>query len=255
MLRVTRAVSRSFNTLMSLVVPAVLPSSRADLAEKLERFAKMPKVARVQIDVVDGRFATPASWPYSAKATQGTPYPELEAMVQGSEMLPHLGPIEYEIDLMCLDADRAAGEWLALGASRLTFHLESIIHPRHFFESVHARYGGEFLSFGIALNISTDLASLEPYLPYISYVQFMGIDTIGRQGQPFNRYTLDKVGRFRKEHPEIAVQVDGGVSLPNAQELVALGVTNLIVGSDLLHASDPVAEMEKFESLRSPFGV
>lgn len=239
---------------MSLVVPAVLPLSRADLAEKLERFAQMPKVTRVQIDVVDGRFATPASWPYSAKATQGTPYSapqELRDMVERGEMLPHLGPIEYEIDLMCLDADRAAGEWLALGASRLTFHLESIIHPRHFFESVHARYGGEFLSFGIALNIATDLASLEPYLPYIGYVQFMGIDTIGRQGQPFNRYTLDRVERFRKEHPEVPVQVDGGVSLANARELAALGVSHLIVGSALLRASDPVAEMEKFESVRT----
>src|SRR5674476_869890 len=106
---------------MSLVVPAVLPTSREDLEEKLALFARISSVERVQIDVVDGKFATPASWPYSAKATQGTPYPELEAMVQKGEMLPYLDHLAYEIDLMCLDVEQAAEAWLALGASRLTF--------------------------------------------------------------------------------------------------------------------------------------
>lgn len=250
---------------MSLVVPAVLPSSRADLAEKLERFALIPEVSRVQIDVVDGRFATPASWPYSAKAAptssktsqgtaQGTPYSELETMVVKGEMLPHLDRIAYEIDLMCFDADRAADMWLALGATRLTFHIESAIDFSHFIASVHEQYGS-FVSFGVALNISTDLNLLKPILTHIEYVQCMGIDTIGRQGQSFNRHTLDKVKRFREWHPEILVQVDGGVSLDTARELVALGVSNLVVGSALLHSSNPAAEMEKFESLRSSFGV
>ena len=42
---------------MSLIVPAVLPSSLEDLKEKLALFAKLPAVSRVQIDVVDGKFA------------------------------------------------------------------------------------------------------------------------------------------------------------------------------------------------------
>lgn len=242
---------------MSLVVPAVLPTSRVDLAEKLELFALLPEVTRVQIDVVDGRFATPASWPYSAKAMQGTPYTashELREMVERGEMLPHLDRIAYEIDLMCFDADRAADMWLALGATRLTFHIESAIDFSHFIASVHEQYGS-FVSFGVALNISTDLNLLKPILTHIEYVQCMGIDTIGRQGQSFNRHTLDKVKRFREWHPEISVQVDGGVSLDTARELVALGVSNLVVGSALLHSSNPAAEMEKFESLRSSFGV
>lgn len=233
---------------MTLVVPAVLPSSREDLAEKLGRFARIPGISRVQIDVVDGHFATPASWPYTAPE-------ELREMVEKGEMLPNLHQVAYEVDLMCLDAERAADMWLALGASRLTFHIESIIDLPRFLASIHRRYGSDLVSFGIALNIATDLASLKPCFADIKYVQCMGIDTIGRQGQLFNPNVVDKVKRFRVWHPEIPVQVDGGISLKTAPALIALGVSNLIVGSQLLRSPDPEAEMKKFEQLQTPFGV
>lgn len=257
---------------MALVVPAVLPSSRKDLAEKLDIFARLPGASRVQIDVVDGKFATPASWPYFAKAThassetsqgtaQGTPYSELEAMVQKGEMLPYLDRFEYEVDLMCLDAEKASSQWLALGATRLTFHAESTTDLPHLLASARKRYGAGdgfasgLISFGLALNIASDLALAEPCLGEIEYVQFMGIACIGRQGQTFDRRVLGKVRAFRARHPELPVQVDGGVSLESAKELVALGVTNLVVGSSVLKASDPAATFAMLEELQTPFGV
>ncbi len=240
---------------MSLVVPAVLPSSRADLEEKLRMFARLPTVSRVQIDVVDGKFATLASWPYFAKATQGTPYPELEAMVQKGEMLPNLDRIEYEIDLMCFDAERAADAWLALGATRLTFHAEGVTDLPRFLASMHTRYGGDFISFGLALNVASSLALIEPYLDQIDYVQFMGIATIGRQAQPFDRRVLEKVRSFHTRHPEIPVQVDGGVSLESARELVSLSVSNLVVGSLITRANDPAALVAQIEAFHIAHGV
>jgi len=240
---------------MSFVVPAVLPTSREDFEEKLGRFTHIPMVSRVQIDVVDGRFAKPASWPYSDKATQGTPYPELEAMVQACDMLPNLHQVSYEIDLMCLDAERAADRWLALGASRLTFHVEGLIDPSRFFASIHKRYGSDVVAFGLAINITTDIEVIKSCLPSIAYVQFMGISTIGRQGQLFDEKVLDKVKRFRDWHPEIPVQVDGGISFKNAHELVALGVSNIVVGSALSHSANLAEGIKKFDMLQTPFGV
>jgi len=233
---------------MSLVTPAVLPASREDLEEKLGRLVSFPSVSRIQIDVVDGRFATPASWPYTAPG-------EMRDTLERGEMLPHLDRVAYEIDLMCIDAERATNAWLTLGASRLTFHAESLIDLSRLLGSVRSRYGSEVVSFGIALNIESDLALIEPHLGEIDYVQFMGIATIGRQGQPFDRRVLRRVRQFRDAHPEIPVQVDGGVSLDNAKELVNLGVTNLVVGSAILRAADPAAELMKFETLQTPYGV
>lgn len=239
---------------MSIVVPAVLPSSREDLEEKFALFARIPSVSRIQIDVVDGRFASPASWPYTAPQ-------ELETMVQKGEMLPHLDRIAYEIDLMCLDAERDAAKWLALGATRLTFHAETATDLPRLLAGARRRYGAGagfipgLVSFGLALNIASDLALIEPCLGEIDYIQFMGIARIGRQGQPFDRRVLEKVRVFHGRHPEVSLQVDGGVSLESARELIALGVSGLVVGSGILRASDPAAALAAFENLRNPYGV
>lgn len=233
---------------MGLVVPAVLPSSCKELDEKIMLFASLPGVSRIQIDVVDGHFASPASWPYTAPN-------ELAQRVRDGEMLPYLDRIAYEIDLMCKDAEEAAAAWLSLGATRLTFHAESTTDlPRHIAE-VKRRYiseitfSSELLSFGLALNIASDLALLEPCVPDISYVQFMGIAKIGVQGQPFDERAFKNIRVFRERHPDISIQVDGGVSLKNAKKLVSLGVSHLVVGSAILRAQNPAAVIEEFESL------
>ncbi|MEK7145080.1 MAG: hypothetical protein AAB794_04490 [Patescibacteria group bacterium] len=241
---------------MSIVVPAVLPLSHEDLNEKLDFFVQIPSVSRVQIDVVDGRFATPACWPFSAKATKGKPYSELETMVQKKEMLPRLHDIEYEIDLMCTDAELAAAAWLTLGATRLTFHAESTANLPRLLASARRRYGGhEIISFGLALNIMSDLALIEQCIDHIQYVQFMGISRIGRQGQPFDERVFEKVRIFHTRHPDIPIQVDGGIALESAKKLLSLGVSTLIIGSSILKSGDPVAAIAAFEALPTPYGV
>jgi len=237
---------------MGLVVPAVLPSSRKDLEEKLDFFSRIPSVSRVQIDVVDGRFVSPASWPYTVPG-------ELQDIVKRGEMLPQLDRFEYEIDLMCFDAEHAIEAWLALGATRLVFHAESATDLPRLLASARRRYGAggltSLISFGLALNTASDLALVEPCLNDIEYVQFMGIAHIGRQGQPFDEKVFEKVRIFHSRHPEVPLQVDGGISLDSAKELVALGVSTLIIGSGILHARDPIAAIAAFEELSSPYGV
>lgn len=233
---------------MGLIVPAVLPSSRDDLESKLDRYAGIPAVSRIQIDVVDGRFASPRSWPYDSPQ-------EMHTMIENGEMLPHLDRITYEIDLMCLDAERATGQWLALGASRLAFHAESILNVSRFLNAVRTKYGDVSATFGLALNIGTELSVIEPYLDQIEYVQFMGIASIGKQGQPFDERVLEKIRTFRSAHRDMPVQVDGGVTLGVAHRLVELDVSNLIVGSALEHAPDLASEIRKFEAIESPYGV
>ena len=233
---------------MGLIVPAVLPSSRYDLREKLNRFTSVPSIERIQIDIVDGRFASPMSWPYTAPQ-------DMLAMTSAKEMLPNLNHIVYEIDLMCLDAERAANTWLSLGASRLTFHAEGILDLSKFLVSMRKRYGDVSATFGVALNVMSDLSLIEPHLEQVEYVQFMGIASIGKQGQPFDKRVLERVRTFHSRYPDMPMQVDGGVTLANARELVTLGVANLIVGSALARAADIGAEVEKFEALQTPFGI
>ncbi len=227
---------------MGLIVPAALSTSKEDLDKKLALFASFPAISRVQIDVVDGKFASPKTWPYDAPA-------EMQALIDRGEMLPALDRITYEIDLMCLDAEKAAGEWLALGASRLTLHAESAIDISRLLESARRCYGEGCVSFGLALNIETDISLIEPHLSQVSYVQFMGIANIGKQGQIFDQRVFEKIRAFHARHPEVHLQVDGGVSLDSADKLLALGVSDLVIGSAILRASDPAAAFAAFEML------
>lgn len=232
---------------MGLVVPAVLPSSREDLERKIALLARIPSIFRIQIDVVDGRFASPASWPYSDSE-------ELKSLSTLREMLLALDRLEYEIDLMCLDPEQAAGAWLTLGATRLTFHAESALNLSRLLSSSRSRYG-EFISFGLALNIESDIALIEPCLGAVEYIQFMGIARIGKQGQPFDRRVLEKIRTFHIRYPDILIQVDGGVSLESAPQLLTLGVSNLVIGSNILKTKDPSLAFAAFEELQSPFGI
>lgn len=239
---------------MSILVPAVLPTSREDLEAKLTLFAGMPSVSRVQIDTVDGRFASPASWPYTAVQ-------EFRALIAEGAQLPNLERFEYEVDLMCLDAERAGDAWLAFGATRLTFHAETTTDLARLLARMHSRHSAgagfmpDLVSFGIALNAGSDLSLIESSLEQADYVQFMGIQRIGRQGQPFDRHVLDRIRAFRARHPDMPVQVDGGVSLEHACELAVLGVTNVIAGSAILRATDPFAAAAAFDNLGSEYGV
>lgn len=239
---------------MGQIVPAVLPSSRKEFEEKIALLARAPSVRRIQIDVVDGKFASPMSWPYTAPG-------ELQKRVGRNEMLPELDRIEYEIDLMCLDAERAAGAWLALGATRLIFHAESAVDLPRLLATVRRRYGAGdgfasgLISYGVALNIASDLKVLEPCLADVAFVQFMGIARIGRQGQPFDRRVIDKLKMFHRRHPKIPLQIDGGVSISNMRELSLLGVSSFVIGSAIIGAQNPLAALASFEAYQTPYAA
>ncbi|MBI2410203.1 hypothetical protein HYV30_04190 [Candidatus Kaiserbacteria bacterium] len=247
---------------MSFVVPAVLPASKKELAEKLALLTSLPSIDRIQIDVVDGQFASPASWPYSIE--------NWKLEIENWEgMLPRLGAVEYEVDIMCIDAEAAAAAWLALGASRLTIHAESPIDLPRLLGSLSERFGeaGGF-SIGLAINLASSLALIEPFfaeatkdkpcIRCVQYVQCMGIARIGRQGQPFDERVFEKIRVLREKYPRLPIQVDGGVSLHNAKRLIAAGVSNLVVGSSILRAADPAKAIAEFEALyiaQYPYGV
>lgn len=239
---------------MALITPAILATSRADFEEKLARFAMVPAVQRIQLDVVDGRFAGPASWPFTDVA-------DFRKMLAEGKSLPLIPRFEYEIDLMVLEPENAALSFMLAGATRLVIHAESTTSIGRVLAVLRRQSGHEkdfmpnLLSIGLALNGTTDTSIIEPYLDQIDFVQFMGIARIGKQGEPFDKRVLTKIQSFHHEHPQIPLQVDGGVTLHTAPALLALGVQNLVVGHDLLQSDDISAEVSRFEKLTPQFGV
>lgn len=239
---------------MSFLTPAILPASRKELELQLQKVDPLHTLSRIQLDVVDGRFAAPASWPFTDKK-------DLQALLAREFEFPHLDRFSYELDVMVYEPDELIGALFEAGATRIVIHAESSTSLSRLLAAIQRQTGHEkdfapsHLSLGLAVNIGTGLASIEPFLSQIDFVQFMGIAQIGRQGQPFDPRVHEKIKAFHGAHPDIPMQVDGGVSLVTAPPLLSLGVQNLVVGSALLNSPNLHATVEKFESLVSPYGV
>lgn len=238
---------------MGILVPAILPSSRRDLEDKLSRLVGLAD--RVQIDVVDGKFATPPTWPYSEGLDM------FQKEVANQETLLEMGRFRFEVDLMVEDPEAVCGMWISAGANKLTVHAESTRYIARLIDTLKNTYGYDkdfapgLLSLGLALNVESDLALIEQYLNDIDYVQFMGIAHIGHQGEPFDERVVRKITQFKRVYPHVSVQVDGGVSLSNAPALLSAGANKLVVGSALWKASDLGEEILRFEEIGEKYGI
>lgn len=238
---------------MGIIVPAILPVSREDLEQKLDMLEGVCE--EVQVDIVDGVYATPATWPYKVDPS------EPSRMLAEGEFLPKAGRFRIEIDLMSGDPESVAGTWIGLGAARLTVHAQSTRYLPRFLASTRSLYGhdkefeSDLLAIGLAISADTDVALIEPYMDRIDYVQFMGIRTIGRQGEPFDMKTIARVKAFRKKYPKVSVQVDGGVTLKNAAELLDAGVSRLVVGSAIWRSENPLEAYRALDVLTERHGL
>jgi ribulose-phosphate 3-epimerase len=237
---------------MSTIVPAIIPRSYADLAQKLALLEGVCE--EVQVDIVDGRYAGPASWPYVSDPE------EPKRFLAEGRMLAS-GTLRVEIDLMTEDPEMSAGTWIELGASRLAVHAASTRFIPRLLDDIGSWYGHDkefapgLLSVGLALGADADTAIAERFLDRIDYVQFMGVRTIGRQGEPFDMGVIPRIRAFRKKHPKIPVQVDGGVTMRNAPALLDAGVSRLVVGSAIWKAPDPLEAYRAFAELTEEHGL
>lgn len=234
---------------MSAIIPAILPQSLEDLREKLVRLHGL--VPEVQVDVVDGTFGGHASWPYTHGRTT----------IDEEQILPYLGGLRFEADLLLRDPEQAVDAWIAAGATRITVHAETTPRLPQLVRDIQTRYGHDkdfapsLLSFGLSINVATDTALIEPYLDECDYVQFMGIAHVGMQGQPFDAGVLPKIAAFHAAHPDVLIQVDGGVTLETAPKLLSAGVSRLVVGSALWKQPDVKSALAEFHAITAQHGL
>jgi ribulose-phosphate 3-epimerase len=234
---------------MSVIVPAVLVSTFKELEQTLEKFSGI--ASHVQIDIIDESFHTHPTWPYA----------NAEEKLSPDFSFLNYGPLHYEVDLMIQDAQESVGYWINAGATRITIHAETTYALPKIFQDLKKRYAYDreftpnLLSVGLAINIMTEISLIEPYLEDCAYVQFMGIEKIGKQGEPFDIRVLQKIKSFYKKYPHIPIQIDGGVTLESAVELLKVGASRLVVGSALWKTGDVQGEFEKFKALTQQYGL
>ena len=112
------------------IIPAIMPTSFADLEEKLSFVAGLTPL--VQIDVMDGRLTSKKTWPYI--------FTELDknfgSILREEEGFPFWNDVDFEVDLMVKEPEKIWRDWVTLGAKRIIFHIESIADPKSFLDIV-----------------------------------------------------------------------------------------------------------------------
>lgn len=229
------------------IIPAIIPKSLDDLREKVSRVRGAAKL--VQVDVVDGKFAPGRSWPY----TQTGYAPEFEKLVSEDQGLPFWEEVEYELDLMVSDPRKAAEDWIRAGAGTLIFHIESDPSIPDYVKELRTRFGEKgstptAFGIGIATKPSTLDDALSPCIEHIDFIQCMGSDRIGHQGEALDPKVYDKLERLHTRWPTMPLGVDIGVSQETVKKLARAGATRLVAGSAIF--GGPNAQ-EAIESLRA----
>jgi len=232
---------------MAEILPALMPKNFLELEQYAKQFKGL--VNTVQVDVMDGVFVPEASWPYNDGDVS------FKEIVSLSLDLPESGSIDYEFDLMISAPEESIKSWMQTRASRFIFHVESIKDQIWFWKHLSRikdltpAPDAKTVEIGLALNTTTSNEEVYPYVDKIDFVQCMGIEKIGFQGQRFDERVLDKIEDLRKRFPKLIISVDGGVSLETAPKLIAAGADRLVSGSAILESGDIKNAIKEFQSL------
>lgn len=233
------------------IIPAIMPKSFEDLNEKYSRVKDFVNI--VQIDVMDGKFTQSISWPYSEIQIK---YPRSKNSFLKSPRISSLHSarflknyfcfadlpkinFDFEIDLMVLNPETEIERWIKAGAKRVIIHIESVNNIEDIFLKIPSN-----IEVGIAINTNTPNEEIYQFVERVDFIQFMGIEKIGFQGQKFDERVVSKITDLRNKFSRIIISVDGGVSLDMAKSLIKAGANRLVSGS-VIFESDNIGEMIK----------
>lgn len=223
---------------MTEIIPAIMPKSYSDLTEKMGLFAGV--VPLVQLDIMDGKFVPARTWPYPKDV-------RFDAIISEEEGMPEWEVLDFEADLMIENPEAWVSKWISAGARRIIVHVEGMKD----FEVIRKAVPEGLIELGLAIDTTTPLSTLNPYLDRIDFVQCMGIAKIGFQGEPFDERVIEHVQELRALRPDMPISIDGSVNFETARTLVDAGATRLVSGSAILKGGDVSFAIEEFKNLLS----
>src|SRR5258708_21561581 len=133
----------------------------------------------------------------------------------------------------------------------MIFHLEAMANTdefRDFLEGIDF-YIREAIEIGVAINTSTNIEEIFPLVEFVDFVQVMGIEHIGFQGEEFDDRCLDNIKMLKEKFPDITISVDGGVNLENGARLMKAGADRLVAGSAIFNTDDIIGRVEELKNL------
>lgn len=202
------------------IAPSLLAADFARLAEAVD-MVNRSEAAMLHIDVMDGVFVP--------NITVGFPV---------IASLARIATKPLDVHMMVTDPGRFVGQVRDAGAHIMNVHVEACTHLHRVVQSI--RTAG--MRPAVTLNPATPVCLLEEIISEVDMVLLMSVNP-GFGGQKFITSTVDKIRRLRALMASAGVspmiEVDGGVNLATAPDLIAAGADVLVAGSYVFNAPDP----------------
>jgi ribulose-phosphate 3-epimerase len=194
------------------LAPSILSADFTRLREQVQR-AEDAGADYIHVDVMDGRFVP--------NITVG---PLIVEAVRRSTARP------LDVHLMIVEPERYAADFIHAGASILTVHQEACIH----LQATVAKIRELGARAGVAICPATPVATVEDIVADLDLLLIMLVNP-GFGGQKLIPSTVQKVRRARelltRTSSAAELEVDGGVNVDTARQVVAAGATVLVAGS------------------------
>ena len=185
------------------------------------------------IDIMDGRFVPNISFgPMITKFITGTTKKFCD------------------VHLMIENPDKFAEAFRDAGANNLTVHLEACPHLHRNIQQI--KHLG--MKAGVAINPHTPVDALKDILSDIDLVCMMSVNP-GFGGQAFIPHTIEKIIQLRRmideQSLQVKIEVDGGITLENAQSIITAGADVLVAGNAVFKSPDPVSTIAALKNIQS----
>lgn len=211
---------------MRILAPSLLGADFKHLEQEIKT-VEQAGAGYLHLDVMDGAFVPSISF--------GMP---VIASLRGCTDLI------FDVHMMVDEPVRYVNDVRKAGADLICIHAEACRH----LDSAISRIHETGAKAGIALNPATPVSVIDLILPRVDMVLLMSVNP-GFGGQTFIPYTLEKVRQLKKRILELGldtdIQVDGGVTLDNAKDLLEAGANILVAGSSVFRG-DAGTNVKKF---------
>ncbi len=214
---------------MNCLSPSILAADYTILGEQIQMLDRAG-AQYVHIDIMDGTFVPSIS----------VGLPVVRSIRKCTDRM-------FDVHLMIEEPIRYIHDFADAGADIITVHAEACRHLDRTIETIKERG----LIAGVAVNPATSVEAIRYILPKVDMVLIMTVNP-GFGGQELIPYTVEKVREVRnllqKTGNKADIEVDGGVSLSNVEELLSAGA-NIIVAGNAVFSGDIEENVAGFLSI------